>query len=55
MHESKEKSTHRLPVPLLKTKHGDAYDMEAKDAIEEQAEEEHKDDTEANEAPRDQQ
>ena len=40
MHGSKDKSTHRLPVPLPKTKHGDVDDMEAEGAIEEQAKEE---------------
>ena len=50
MHESEEKFTHRLPMPLPKIKHGDADDMEVKDATKEL-----EDDTEADEAPRDQQ
>ena len=55
MHESKENSTHRLPMPLLKTKHMDAVDIEAEDATKEQAEEKLRDDTEVDEAPRDHQ
>ena len=55
MHESEEKSTHRLPGPLPKTKHGDADDMEAKDTVEEQEEEELENDTKVDEAPRDHQ
>ena len=55
MHEPEEKSTHRLPVPLLKIKHGDAYDMEAEDVSKEQVEEKLRDDAKDNEAPRDQQ
>ena len=51
MHESEEKSTHKLPMPLSKIKHGDVEDMEAKDAVEEQAKEELGDGTEADEAP----
>ena len=35
MHESEEKSTHRLPMPLSKIKHGDIDDMEVEDATEE--------------------
>ena len=35
MHVSKEKSTHRLSVPLPKIKHGDVDDMEAEDTAEE--------------------
>ena len=51
MHEPEEKSTHRLPVPLLKIKHGDAYDMEAEDVSKEQVEEKLRDDAKDNEAP----
>ena len=51
MHESEEKSTHRLSMPLPKTKHGDAYDIEDGDEIKEQVEEELGDDSEAKEAP----
>ena len=52
MHESEEKSTHRLLVPPPKTKHGDTDDIEDEDEAEEQAEEELRDDTQADEAPR---
>ena len=55
MHESEEKSTHRLPMPLPKIKHGEVDDMEVEDAAEEQAEEELGDNTKADEAPLDQQ
>ena len=51
MHELEEKYTHKLPVPLPKTKHGDVYDMEDNDAVEEQEKEELGDDNEADEAP----
>ena len=50
MHESKEKSTHKLPMPLPKTKQGDVSDMEECDAAKKQVEEELRDDTKANEA-----
>ena len=52
MYESEEKSTHRLSMPLPKTKHGDAYDIKEGDEIKEQEEEKLGDDTEAKEAPR---
>ena len=55
MHESEEKSTHKLPMPLPMIKHGDADDMEAEDVVEEQGEEELGDETEADEAPLNQQ
>ena len=42
-------------MPLPKTKHGDADDMEDKDAVEEQAKEDLGDNTESDEAPRDHQ
>ena len=51
MHESQDKSTHRLPMPLSKIKHGDADDMEAKDVEEEQEKEDLEDDIKADEAP----
>ena len=51
MHESEEKFTHKLPVPLPKMKQGDAGDMEDRDAVEEQAKEELRDATEADGAP----
>ena len=55
MHESEEKSTHRVLKLLLKAEHGDVDDMEVEDAIEEQAEKELRDDTKDDEAPRDHQ
>ena len=48
MHELEEKSTHRLPVLFLKTKHGDTDDMEDKDKVEEEL----GDKIEVDEAPR---
>ena len=55
MHESEEKSTHRLPMSLLKTKHRDVVDIEVKEVTEEQVKEELGDDTEVDEAPQDHQ
>ena len=55
MHELEEKSTHRLLMPLPEIKHGDADDMETEDASEEKVEEELREDTEADKAPRYQQ
>ena len=52
MHESEEKSTHRLPMPFSKTKHRDADDIEDGDEVEKQAKEELEDNTETDEAPR---
>ena len=46
MHESKEKSTHKLPMLLSKTKHGDTDDIEDGDEAENQAKEEFGDNTE---------
>ena len=53
MHELEEKSTHKLPMPLPKIKHGDADDMEAEDVAEDQAKEELRDDIEVDEVPQD--
>ena len=41
----------RISVPLLKTKQGDAGDMDNNDKAEEQAKEELGDDTESDETP----
>ena len=54
MLEYKKKFTHRILVPLPNTKQGNAGDMEDNDAVEKQVEEGLRDDTEADEAPRDQ-
>ena len=52
MLESKEKSTHRLPVPLPKTKHGVIDDVEEEETTGEQVGEELGDDIVVDEAPR---
>ena len=55
MLESKEKSIHRLPMPLPKTKHEAADDVKEEEVAGEQVGEEFEDNTEADEAPRGQQ